>query len=205
MPRMEYDVYRRQENLMNTYTSRKTTDLAAICLTILMAAACSPNDTKSANDIALSETLTQTILNADGAPLGSLMLEDLGAQGTKITVSVSGVSPGAHAMHFHEIGQCDAPDFKSSGGHYNPTDMSHGHKMPNGPHAGDMMNVEVAADGTGTFIVTNDRVSINGNHGLPALMDEDGTALILHAGEDDYVSQPTGAAGGRIGCAVVGG
>jgi len=116
-----------------------------------------------------------------------------------------GISPGAHAMHFHEIGRCDAPDFTSSGGHYNPTSAAHGHKMADGPHAGDMMNVEVAADGTGTFVVTNARVSINGDHGLPALLDGDGTALILHAGEDDYVTQPTGAAGGRIGCAVIGG
>ena len=68
-----------------------------------------------------------------------------------------------------------------------------------------MMNVEADADGTGTFIVINERVSINGNHGLPALLDADGTALILHAGADDYESQPSGAAGSRIGCAVVGG
>ncbi len=186
-------------------TTRKTAIMTASCIIVLMTAACAPNDAKTDNDTVLSETMTQSILSADSTPLGSLTLEDLGAEGTKITVTVAGVSPGAHAMHFHEIGLCDAPDFKSSGGHYNPTQMSHGHKMPDGPHAGDMMNVQVAADGTGTFIVTNDRVSINGNHGLPALLDADGTALILHAGEDDYISQPTGAAGGRIGCAVVGG
>jgi len=168
---------------------------AALSLT-----ACAQNETSSPD-----KTLSQTILSADGTALGSLVLEDLGAGGTKVSVKVMGISPGAHAMHFHEIGRCDAPDFTSSGGHYNPTSAAHGHKMADGPHAGDMMNVEVAADGTGTFVVTNARVSINGDHDLPALLDGDGTALILHAGEDDYVTQPTGAAGGRIGCAVIGG
>ena len=177
----------------------------AFALTIIAAASCAQDAPKTSQKMEASMTAVQTILSADGTALGELSLEDLGEKGTKVTVSVKNISPGAHAMHFHEIGKCDAPDFKSSGGHYNPTEMSHGHKMPDGPHAGDMMNVDVAKDGTGTFIVVNERVSINGDHGLPALLDADGTALILHAGEDDYISQPTGAAGGRIGCAVIGG
>lgn len=166
-------------------------------------ASCAQNEASTPE--AVAGQLTQTILNANSKALGSLVLEDLGATGTRVTVTVEGISPGAHAMHFHEIGKCVAPDFKSSGGHYNPAGASHGMNMANGPHAGDMMNVDVAADGTGSFIVTNERVSINGDHGLPALMDADGTALILHAGADDYETQPTGAAGGRIGCAVIGG
>ena len=178
--------------------------LTLLCAAATMAA-CSQSGPDLPDAAKANSPLTQTILSADGKALGSLVLEDLGTVGTKVTVAVAGISPGDHAMHFHEIGKCDAPDFKSSGGHYNPTMADHGHKMPDGPHAGDMMNVNVAADGTGTFVVTNERVSIYGDHGLPALMDADGTALILHAGQDDYQSQPSGAAGARIGCAVIGG
>ena len=190
---------------MTHVISSKPAIFSAMIAASLSLAACSQNEASSPDTANPSRTLTHSISGADGTALGSLLLQDLGADGTKITVSVDGISPGPHAMHFHEIGKCDAPDFKSSGGHYNPTSSSHGHKTAEGPHAGDMMNVEADADGTGTFIVINERVSINGNHGLPALLDADGTALILHAGADDYESQPSGAAGSRIGCAVVGG
>lgn len=143
------------------------------------------------------------ILNAEGRPLGLVTLTDLGADGTQVTVKISGIAEGAHAMHFHEFGKCDAPDFKSSGGHYNPTGAAHGIKMDGGPHVGDMMNIDVGADLTGTLTVVNERVSITGGNGLSALFDSDGTALIIHERADDYITQPTGAAGGRVGCALI--
>jgi len=147
--------------MLNILT-HKITRHTAFALTVIAAASCAQDAPKTSQKTEASMTAVQTILSADGTALGELSLEDLGEKGTKVTVSVKNISPGAHAMHFHE-------------------------------------------DGTGTFIVVNERVSINGDHGLPALLDADGTALILHAGEDDYISQPTGAAGGRIGCAVIGG
>ena len=152
-----------------------------------------------------SPDITSAIMSPDGTKLGTVELQSLGSKGVKVHVTVSGISPGTHAMHFHEIGKCIAPDFKSSGGHYNPHGKAHGINMADGPHAGDMMNVVASSDGKGIFSVINDRVSINGEHGLPALLDADGTALVLHAGADDYESQPSGAAGARIGCAVIGG
>lgn len=174
--------------------------LAGLILSACSEAGAPKQDT---NTTAATE-LNHSIKSADGSTLGSLKLTDLGAGGTKVTVTVAGISPGIHAMHFHEIGACVAPDFKSSGGHYNPTGVSHGVKSKHGPHAGDMMNVTVADDGSGEFTVINERVSINGDHNLPALLDADGTALVLHAKADDYQSQPSGAAGARIGCAVIG-
>jgi Cu-Zn family superoxide dismutase len=108
-----------------------------------------------------------------------------------------------HAMHFHETGKCEGPDFKSAGGHFNPSGADHGMDMPNGPHAGDMMNIEIAADGTGELTLVNDRLAITAGGALPALMDADGAALIIHEKADDFKSQPSGAAGARIGCALI--
>jgi len=143
-----------------------------------------------------SEEFSFAIHNADGVKIGTIEIEDKSGGGVEIEVEVSGLTPGSHAMHFHAIGRCDAPDFKSSGGHYNPENVAHGN------HAGDMMNVDVSADGTGKFEVTNGKVNIKAGS-LPALMDSDGTALVIHAGADDYTSQPSGAAGPRVACAVI--
>jgi len=118
-----------------------------------------------------------------------------------VKVEVKGLTPGTRAMHFHEIGRCEAPDFTSSGGHFNPAGVAHG-QVEDGPHAGDMMNIEIDADGNGSFSVLNDMVSVKSGD-LPALMDADGTALVIHAGPDDYESQPSGAAGPRVACAVI--
>jgi len=170
--------------------------IALTLTSMAVLAACSDVDTQT------SKVMQQNILTASGDVLGTVQLKDLGSKGTEVTVAVSGLSQaGTHAMHFHEIGLCEAPSFTSSGGHYNPTNMDHGKMSDNGPHAGDMMNMEVGADGTGTLTVINARVSIKGDHGLPALLDANGSALIIHERGDDYVTQPTGAAGARIGCA----
>jgi len=141
------------------------------------------------------------IHNTQGTQIGNLEIHPITGGGVDVEISISGITPGTHAMHFHEFGRCDTPDFKSAGGHYNPAGVPHGH-VEGGNHAGDMMNVEANADGTGAFKVTNNKVNIKGGS-LPALMDSDGTALIIHAGADDYTSQPSGAAGPRVACAVI--
>lgn len=185
--------------------------LASVCAVF----ACSPQPEAPSDSIpeAQADTVevqtsalvvTRDILTAAQDSIGTITLTDLGAQGTEVTVELSGLDgAGIHAMHFHETGLCDAPDFSSAGGHYNPTGMSHGTMTPGGPHAGDMMNIEIDSDGKGMMTVINERVSINGDNDLPALFDEDGSALIIHAGADDYTSQPSGAAGPRIGCALL--
>lgn len=175
-----------------------------LALTAVGFAACSNADGPAASQDT-QDTLRAQILDANGNSLGVMILRSKGAAGTEVSINVNDISAGTHAMHFHEKGSCVAPDFKSAGGHYNPMGTPHGTNMPDGPHAGDMMNIEVAADGTGTFTVTNSRVSLAGQAGLPALLDADGSALILHEKADDYESQPSGAAGARIGCAVIGG
>jgi Cu-Zn family superoxide dismutase len=120
---------------------------------------------------------------------------------SKVTLHllVTGVEPGTHAVHIHEKGDCSAADASSAGGHWNPTSVDHG-KWGTPPfHAGDLGNLEVGADGTARLTLASKEWSIGGSPGTNVV----GRALIVHAKADDYVTQPTGNAGGRIACGVI--
>ena len=135
----------------------------------------------------------------DGADMGTLSLTQT-AEGVKIEGSVKGLTPGEHAFHIHETGKCEPP-FKSAGGHYNPGNQPHGTRG-GGPHAGDMENIVAGEDGSAKISVVNSLVTLN----APAngtLFDADGSAIVFHAGPDDYASQPAGDAGGRVACGVI--
>lgn len=142
---------------------------------------------------------TAQLKSPDGADMGALSLVQT-ADGVKIEGTVKGLTPGEHAFHIHAVGKCEPP-FKSAGGHYNPGNSPHG-KQGGGPHAGDMNNVTAGDDGTVKISVVNSLVTLN----APAngtLFDADGSAIVFHAGPDDYSSQPSGAAGGRVACGVI--
>lgn len=149
-----------------------------------------------------ASTATAQIINLKGQPIGSATLTEV-PQGVKIRVDASGLPAGQQlAFHIHEKGVCDAGDgFKTAGGHFNPTGKEHGMNSPHGAHAGDMMNVTVAKDGTLHTEVINTAVTLN--IGANSIMDVDGSALVLHAKADDYTSQPAGNAGDRIACGVI--
>ena len=125
----------------------------------------------------------------------------------RLDLHVEGLEPGTHAVHIHAIGRCDPPDFASAGGHYDPADAEHG--MPdadtdmNDPdhHAGDMLNQTVNDNGMLDALLFNQRVTVAA--GPNALLDQDGSALVIHARGDDYESQPAGAAGDRVACAPI--
>jgi Cu-Zn family superoxide dismutase len=136
----------------------------------------------------------------DGKTVGSATLTE--AQGgVAVHVDVRGISPGLHAVHVHAVGKCEAPAFTSAGGHFNPAQKKHGLKNADGPHAGDMPNMYVGKDGTGRFEVLTDNFTLRG--GERSLFDGDGSALVIHAGVDDYTTDPTGNAGDRIACGVI--
>ena len=99
------------------------------------------------------------------------------------------------------MGKCDAPEFTSAGAHFNPAGKQHGFKNPAGPHAGDLPNMEVGADGKGHLEYVTTQVTLGA--GTTSLLDADGTALVLHAGPDDDVTDPTGNSAGRIACGVL--
>lgn len=138
--------------------------------------------------------------SADGAELGTLTLTQT-AKGVRISGTVQGLEPGVHAFHIHGTGKCEPP-FKSAGGHFNPAGTPHGKRKDGGPHAGDMDNLHVVDSGPVQIEVVNDRVTLS-TAVKHSLFDADGSAIVLHAGADDYTSQPSGAAGGRVACGVI--
>ena len=117
----------------------------------------------------------------------------------ELQITVELAPPGSHAVHIHETGDCSAPDGKSAGGHWNPDGHDHGQWGEGVHHLGDIGNIEVDEEGVGTLSLMTDRWSI----GDGAANDILGKAIIVHADADDFETQPTGNAGGRIGCGVI--
>jgi len=124
----------------------------------------------------------------------TLTLEPSGT--TLVELELDPVPPGTHAVHLHETGDCSADDFSSAGGHI-AGDMQHGIRVNDGPHPGDLPNVTVGDTGTLMADFFNPHLWIE-----EMILDEDGAAFIMHAGADDYISQPAGDAGERIACGV---
>jgi Cu-Zn family superoxide dismutase len=141
-----------------------------------------------------------TLKDVQGKTLGEATLRDSPA-GVLVKLDLVNVPPGPHAFHIHTVGKCDAPDFMTAGGHFNPTTMKHGLLATGGPHAGDMPNLFVPADGKLSVEVLDSNVTIAA--GAKSLFDADGSALVLHATADDYATDPAGNAGARIACGVV--
>lgn len=140
------------------------------------------------------EMARATLQTADGSPAGTATLTTHDDGAVMIQVRAQNLSPGPHGMHLHMTGRCEGPAFESAGDHWNPTNTQHGLDNPAGPHGGDMPNLMVGNDGTA-----------RAEHTLPAgsfqsLMDADGAALIIHAGEDDQTTDPSGDSGDPIAC-----
>ena len=135
---------------------------------------------------------------SDSGVTGMAIFTQNGDQVT-FTVEIQNATPGLHAVHIHENGDCSAPDGKSAGGHWNPTDVAHGKWGEGEFHLGDIGNITVGEDGTGSFELTTDLWEI----GTGSDIDVVGKGMIVHADADDFVSQPSGNAGVRIGCGVI--
>lgn len=142
-----------------------------------------------------------TLYNRDKQKVGTSIIRPV-YTGVKVTLEGSDLPPGTHGFHIHENGVCEAPDFKSAGGHFNPTDARHGFKHPQGPHAGDLPNIEVDEDGDVFADAAAEMVTLEKGKNN-SLLKEGGTALIIYADADDYESQPSGDAGERIACGVI--
>lgn len=148
-----------------------------------------------------NDNVVVTLINHEEDNIGSAVLEE-GDEGVTIRLDATHLPPGTHGFHIHETGTCEAPDFDSAGEHFNPSDAEHGFDSANGPHAGDLPNIEVAEDGTVQDEIVAEDVTLEKGQDN-SLLDDDGAALIIHSDEDDYISQPAGDAGEKIVCGVI--
>lgn len=149
---------------------------------------------------AWGQSARATLQNADGKPVGEAILEET-PHGVLITLSVRNFPRGTHAFHIHEVGKCEPP-FASAGSHFNPMGKKHGLKSPEGMHAGDFPNLEVPASGSLKAQVLATMVTLKEGE-TNSLFDADGSALVIHAGPDDYRTDPAGEAGARLACGVI--
>jgi len=154
----------------------------------------------AAKGMSMHDHAMADIVDGQGQTKGRAMLMQ-GKDGIHVTVEGVGLPPGVHAVHIHTTGACTAPDFKSAGGHWNPTMKEHGSENPAGHHMGDIPNMTVASDGTGKLQAVIPGAMLK--DGDKPLLDADGAAIVIHAAADDYKTDPTGNAGGRIACGII--
>ena len=150
--------------------------------------------------VAAADMAEADILNTEGSVLGKVTFEQT-PSGVLLLVDVTGLPPGWHAIHLHSVGAC-TPDFSAAKGHINPYNAKHGLRHPEGPDNGDLPNLHAAADGSVKAEFFTVRVSV-AQGDMPVLLDEDGSAVVIHDRPDDHITQPIGGAGGRIGCGVI--
>jgi Cu-Zn family superoxide dismutase len=118
--------------------------------------------------------------------------------GIIVVADIYGLSEGKHGFHIHEFGDCSSPDGKSAGGHFNPEGKAHGSPGDSIRHVGDLGNVTADSTGTAHLELTDTMLAFTGSHSII------GRAVIVHEGEDDLKSQPTGNAGARVAYGVIG-
>lgn len=132
---------------------------------------------------------------------GAVTLTETASGAVLVRIEASGFAPGWHGFHFHENGICTG-DFESAGGHV-AAGLSHGLASQGGPHPGDLPNIYVHDDGVVRAEFFTRGVTLS-QEGDVRLLDDDGAAVVIHAGPDDYTSQPSGNAGARVACGVLG-
>ena len=147
-----------------------------------------------------TKPVSVSLKDADGKDVGTAKISAKGT-GVKIALDVKNLPAGEHAVHIHETAKCEGPKFTTAGGHFNPDMKHHGLDNPEGPHAGDMKNFTVKADGTAKLTVEDPRVNLGG--GDHSVFAGGGTALVIHAKADDLKSDPAGNAGDRIACGLI--
>jgi len=174
----------------------RTMTMLAAGASMLATAGCERTKMETGAPLAGGSRATATLHTATGADAGRATATEV-TGGVRFTLDVRGLPAGTHGAHIHTVGRCDAPDFATAGGHWNPTAAKHGSMNPQGPHEGDLPNLIVGSDGRGTVAAVVPGAT------LAALLDADGAAVVVHAGADDLMTDPSGNSGGRIACGVL--
>ena len=178
---------------------------SAFVALVLLSTGCSRAATSNPTPAAAVATLR----DAGGRTVGSASIGPASTGGVRLQVTVNGLAPGAHGIHVHAVGACDGSTptaFSSAGGHFNPTSKQHGRLNPSGWHVGDLPNLVVDTSGNGSADIVVESLTLDS--GAAALLDADGSALVIHANPDDERtdagSAGPGNSGARIACGVIG-
>lgn len=151
----------------------------------------------------IGEKAYSKIINNDGENIGEATYTQ-GSEGVLIEIKVTGIAAGKHGMHFHKVGVCEDHDhFKMAKGHIMQTGKPHGYLHHEGPHEGNLPNLIIGKEGSTHVELYTELVSVSGYGGKPALLDEDGSVLMIHINADDHKTQPIGGSGARIACGVI--
>lgn len=181
------------------------TRLLAVVSTLVVAGGLLGGGSALADDPAYSgtavKTMTATLVDTTGAAIGTVQLHQDAKGVVLVRVDTAALPAGAHGVHIHAVGLCEGSAFTSAGGHFNPGGAQHGLQSPKGPHGGDLPQIPATFDGSDPYLATTDRISLTG--GPNWIEDADGAALVIHAGADDQVTDPTGNSGARVACAVL--
>src|SRR5690606_7007848 len=148
---------------------------------------------------AAAQSVSVELQSAEGQSVAGTLTFASSADGVTVSGEISGLTPGKHGFHVHEKGECAPPDFTSAGGHFNPTHKDHGAPADEQRHAGDLGNLEVGSDGKVQVQATLTDVTL-AEGGENSLL---GKAIVVHAGEDDLKTQPSGDSGARVACGVI--
>jgi Cu-Zn family superoxide dismutase len=136
------------------------------------------------------------LVRSDGTSIGAVRVFEENT-GIMLRIDATGLPAGLHGVHLHAVGRCEGPKFTTAGPHWNPAGKKHGHRNPEGFHAGDLGNLGVGADGKLVAGLLVPEATVTQIH------DADGSALVLHAQADDEMTDPSGNSGDRIACAVL--
>jgi Cu-Zn family superoxide dismutase len=177
---------------------KNVTALAASAFLLASTSVFAQNASKSA---AAAPAASAQLKTADGKEVGTVTLTQTRA-GVRLALALKGLPAGEHAFHVHSVGKCEPPGFTSAGPHFNPESKKHGKLNKEGHHAGDLDNIRVPANGNLTLAVVDKDITLE--KGKPnSVFQDNGTAVVIHAGKDDYTTDPAGNAGDRIACGVI--